>query len=181
MRSRHELGHSIIVVGEEYDGGFAYFGPNAAHTLSKPFSWAHWLATPNATEPREERSVVPLQAYPWTILNTTTPWSTTFESSGAYDRFIVRFSLSGIPDKDHLKVLLDGGNIGWTPRKDIGVDRWFYDLAISDVLKGGKHELSFELSENALVGQAQLCSVEVIEYGSPEELVFLPVHQIGSD
>ncbi|KAE9396151.1 cytochrome P450 [Gymnopus androsaceus JB14] len=40
---RHELGHSIIPVGEEYDGGFAYFGVNAYHDLHEPVPWAHWI------------------------------------------------------------------------------------------------------------------------------------------
>jgi len=41
---RHELGHSIIQVGEEYDGGFAYFGPNSQYKLKDDVKWRHWLA-----------------------------------------------------------------------------------------------------------------------------------------
>ena len=68
---RHELGHSIIDVGEEYDGGFAYFGVNAAEDLSERLPWEHWLTNPSPIldEPRNqtrriERSVMPMQAYP---------------------------------------------------------------------------------------------------------------------
>ena len=71
-------------------------------------------------------------------------------------------------------MFLDGDDVNWTPREDIGVDRWFYDLHTNKSLKGGKHDLAFELGEGALVGQAQLCSVEVIEYGSAEEYVVFP-------
>lgn len=169
QKLRHELGHSIIVVGEEYDGGFAYFGPNAAHSLSEPFAWSQWLTASNVSEPRKERSTMSFQAYPWTLLNTSTPWSALFSSAGTYSRYLIRISLSGIPDKEHLRVSLDENDIGWTPRKDIGIDRWFYDLIYNQPLEGGLHSLTFELLKGARIGEAQLCSVEVIEYGSDEE------------
>ncbi|KAF8143807.1 IgA peptidase M64-domain-containing protein [Mycena galopus ATCC 62051] len=60
---RHELGHSIIPVGEEYDGGYAYFGPNAYHNLTEPVPWAHWLTDPGPAHARVERSVMPMQDY----------------------------------------------------------------------------------------------------------------------
>lgn len=60
-------------------------------------------------------------------------------------------------------------DVDWTPRKDIGVDRWFYDMQFNETLEGGPHELKFRLSEGALIGQAQLCSLEVIEYGTENE------------
>ena len=78
---RHELGHSVIEVGEEYDGGFAYHGVNAAN-LTEPFKWRHWLSDTEVPVPREERSVMPFQAYPWTTLNDSDPWAVTFDSSG---------------------------------------------------------------------------------------------------
>ncbi|TDL28252.1 hypothetical protein BD410DRAFT_782226 [Rickenella mellea] len=165
---RHELGHSIIEVGEEYDGGFAYFGVNAATNLSHPFPWAHWLSE-NVSSPRHERSVVPLQEYPWTILNTTSPWTVAFNSSGTYSTYVVQFSLSGIPDKDHLKISMDGIDLEWQPRKDIGVDRWHYAIARDAALRAGEHTVSFKLGAKALVGQAQLCSVEIIEFASSDE------------
>lgn len=124
---RHELGHSIIDVGEEYDGGFAYFGPNAAQNTSV-IPWTHWLTNTTGTPRTPERSVMPMQAYPWTLLNTTTPWSIKFTSSGSYARSLVRFSLSGLPSQSDLRVELDGVNLGWVPQKDIGVDRWHYDV-----------------------------------------------------
>ncbi|KAF8133900.1 IgA peptidase M64-domain-containing protein [Boletus edulis] len=128
---RHEIGHSIIEVGEEYDGGFAYFGVNALHD-PKNVTWAHWLTD----EMRVERSVMPMQAYPWTFLDVEKPWSFTFSSSGD-------FSLSGIPRADDLLVSLD-------------------DHALLE----GEHVIEFALRNIELQGQAQLCSVEVLEYGS---------------
>jgi len=61
---RHELGHSIIDVGEEYDGGFAYYGPNSASDLDSPLPWSHWLSSPPEEPPKIERSVMPFQTYP---------------------------------------------------------------------------------------------------------------------
>ncbi|KDQ62041.1 hypothetical protein JAAARDRAFT_29945 [Jaapia argillacea MUCL 33604] len=164
---RHELGHSIIEVGEEYDGGFAYFGPNAAPDVSAPLPWQQWLTYPPApnSSPRIERSVMPLQNYAWTLLNTSSPWSIEFDSSGLYSRYVVRFSLSGVPEKEALDVEFDGGNLGWTPRKDIGVDRWHYDIRLNEPLPEGIHEVKFALKDKALEGTAQLCSVEIMEFG----------------
>lgn len=163
---RHEIGHSIIEVGEEYDGGFAYFGVNAIRD-TEDVTWAHWLT--HKDHSRVERSVMPMQAYPWTLLDVEKPWSFTFSSSGTYARHLVKFSLSGIPQADDLVVYLDGVDLGWTPRKDIGVDRWHYDLHFEHALREGEHVVEFSLRNRAIQGQAQLCSIEVLEYGSLEE------------
>lgn len=167
---RHEIGHSIIDVGEEYDGGFAYFGVNAVHNLSD-VTWTHWLEhkEDDANLFRAERSTMPMQAYPWTLLNTTQPWTISFLSSGNYARHLIKFSLSGLPDQDDLVILFDKVDLRWTPRKDIGVDRWHYDVNEDTSLSAGVHEVSFVLKNNALEGSAQLCSVEVLEYGTEAE------------
>ncbi|KAL1946047.1 hypothetical protein VTO73DRAFT_15174 [Trametes versicolor] len=184
---RHELGHSVIDVGEEYDGGFAYFGVNAAHNVTvTDIPWAHWLtnsshahshsASKETLTARVERSVMPLQAYPWTLLNTSEPWATAFNSSGTYAWHLVRFSLSGLPEKDDLRVELDGHDLGWVPRADIGVDRWHYDIKLNRTLEGGEHNVSFTLRNAKRKGEAQLCSVEVLEFGDEDEFVTKPGH-----
>jgi hypothetical protein len=182
---RHELGHSVIDVGEEYDGGFAYFGVNAFNDLQEPVGWAHWLSTPDAPDlwaapsgtasatqapwptPRVERTVMPLQDYAWTMLNTSSPWRATFTSSGTYARHLVRFSLSGIPDAEDLRVELDGHDLGWVPRKDIGMDRWHYDVHIDQALSEGQHEVAFVLKKERKM--SQLCNVEILEFGNHTE------------
>ncbi|KZW03199.1 hypothetical protein EXIGLDRAFT_600942 [Exidia glandulosa HHB12029] len=172
---RHELGHSVIEVGEEYDGGFAYYGVNAANLSSsteETFKWDHWLTAPPA---RAERAVMPLQDYAWAMLNHSAPFISTFTSAGTYASHVVVISLSGIPSASHLRVSLDGKDLGWTPREAIGEDRWHYRLHVDEGLKEGEHEVKFELLEEGVEGDpgtgegAQLCSVEVIEYGSEEE------------
>lgn len=169
---RHELGHSILDVGEEYDGGYSYFGRNAAHD-STNFPWKQWLSDPLRTDeygnPRIERSNMAMQAYPWTLLNTTGPWSVEFTSSGIYSRYSVQFSLAGIPGKGDLRVTLDGTDLGWEPRMAIGMDRWFYNFESSEGLNLGKHELKFELLQGEHLGSAQLCSAEILEYGDETE------------
>ena len=173
---RHELGHSIIEVGEEYDGGFAYFGVNALNELNALIPWSHWL-TPSSSHSHEntrvarrvERSVMPMQAYPWTMLRLSTPWTVQFSSSGQYARHLVRFSLSGLPSSSDLSIRLDGKELAWKPRPDIGLDRWHYDIHRNEVLEDGDHELTFELKNKALEGMAQLCSAEILEFGADEE------------
>jgi hypothetical protein len=93
---RHELGHSIINVGEEYDGGdeHGYFGCNAADT-PETIGWTHWLSGPASMDNdlsssiespsfvRVERTVMSLQQYPWMILNTS--YSAKFRSPGIWN------------------------------------------------------------------------------------------------
>jgi len=165
---RHELGHSIIDVGEEYDGGYAYFGVNAAHDLTIPLPWSHWLTNPLPSA-RVERSIMPMQAYPWTLLNTSTSWSINFTSSGAYARHVMRFSLSGLPEKSDLRVEFDRVDLGWVPQEDIGLDRWHYEVYRDAALSGGQHEVKFTLVNRDREGTAQLCSVEVLEFGDESE------------
>ncbi|TRM56946.1 IgA peptidase M64-domain-containing protein [Schizophyllum amplum] len=167
---RHELGHSIIPVGEEYDGGYAYSGVNAADTPDA-IGWGHWLTTP---APRVERSVMPMQTYPWTLLNTSTPWSVTFDSAGTYSRYLVRFSLSGLPEMGDARVTIDGKDLGWTPKVGLGMDRWHYDFLVEEGLGGGEHELVFELVNSEREGAAQLCNAEIIEYGDEDEFDMTP-------
>jgi len=171
---RHELGHSILGVGEEYDGGYTYFGNNAAHgTTANEIPWKNWLSEPaqidNNGNYRVERSVMPMQAYPWTFLNTTKDWAVDFESSGAYSWYTVQFSLSGIPNKEDLRVTLDGVNLKWEPKPGVGRDRWFYNYRFDKALPGGKHQLNFSLLNDKIQGAAQLCSAEILEYGDEKE------------
>ncbi|KAI5896267.1 uncharacterized protein SCHCODRAFT_02614398 [Schizophyllum commune H4-8] len=200
---RHELGHSIPDVGEEYDGGGddGYYGANTHAKDGGEVTWAHWLDDlhdgsldggdldldraaldpqraalhpqraslhPQRAALHPQRATMPLQAYPWTLLNTAAPWSATFVSSGAYARALVRFSLSGIPEAADARVLLDGRDLDWTPEAGIGKDRWHYDLHV-DGLEGGEHSVSFELLSQGREGEAQLCNVEVLEFGDEDE------------
>jgi len=112
---------------------------------------------------------MPMQQYPWTLLNASTPWSVTFTSSGAYPRHLLRFSLSGLPEASGLKVQLDEDVLEWVPRKDIGLDRWHYDIHNDQSLKPGQHEVKFTLLNEQRTGVAQLCSVELLEFGDEEE------------
>ncbi|RPD56113.1 hypothetical protein L226DRAFT_509855 [Lentinus tigrinus ALCF2SS1-7] len=187
---RHELGHSIIDVGEEYDGAESidYFGVNTAQDTSlDAVPWAHWLTkaansphshlhNETAAAPRVERAAMPLQEYAWTLLNTSVSWSTKFNSSGTYTWHLVRFSLSGIPHAEDLRVALDGKDLGWVPRQDIGVDRWHYDIRIDSPLSPGEHEVTFTLRSKEAEGEAQLCSIEILEFGDDDEFVSNPGH-----
>ena len=165
---RHELGHSIIDVGEEYDGAedWDHFGVNSHPNLTTPVTWAHWLTdSPSHQEIHEERSVMPLQDYAWSMLNTTTSWSTNFSASGQYARHLVRFSLSGLPEAADLTVEVDGQDLHWQPKVGLGVDRWHYDIHRDGGLSDMEHELKFTLNNADREGIAQLCSVEVLEFG----------------
>ncbi|KAK0464786.1 IgA peptidase M64-domain-containing protein [Desarmillaria tabescens] len=173
---RHELGHSIILVGEEYDGGEVYRGVDAYHDLSEPVPWAHWLTNPpeDGQPPRVERSVMPLQDYAWSMLNTSKPWTTEFVSSGTFSRHLVRFSLSGLLESSDLTVELDGIDLGWVPKEGLGVDRWHYDVYQDDALAGGTHEVKFTLLNADREGIAQLCNVEILEFGDENEFIAAP-------
>jgi hypothetical protein len=98
--------------------------------------------------------------------------------SGVYPSNFIRFSIAGIPQSDQLTVRLDGKDIGWVVEEGIGKDRYFYEYL--DIEEGGfengEHEIQFVLDYDdpdwiAESNGPQLCSVEVLEYGSPHGYV----------
>jgi len=120
--------------------------------------------------------VMSFQAYPWTILNTSTVWTGNFLSPGIYPSNFIRFSIAGIPQSDQLAVHLDGKDIGWVLEEGVGRDRYFYEYL--DIEEGGfsngEHEIQFVLNYDDPDGVTegsgpQLCSVEVLEYGAAHE------------
>ncbi len=60
---------------------------------------------------------------------------------------------------------LDGKDLGWTPKVGLGVDRWHYDIYRDGGLGDGEHEVKFKLNNAEREGIAQLCSIEVLEFG----------------
>ncbi|KAI2470700.1 IgA peptidase M64-domain-containing protein [Annulohypoxylon bovei var. microspora] len=160
---RHELGHSIIGVGEEYDGGEVYTGVNAAESPSS-VPWTPWY-TNSSMEPKVQRSNMPIQAYPWTLLNTSQGWSQNFTSAGTYDTHLLQVSMSGMTASSDLLVEIDGQDAGWEINPAVGVDRYIYNMKIDEPLAAGEHEIKVTLLNKEIEGSAQLCNLEVIEYG----------------
>ena len=164
---RHELGHSIIGVGEEYDGGYVYTGVNAAESIDS-VPWTQWYTDP-PSEPKIQRTNMPLQAYPWTLLNTSQSWSQNFTSPGTYDTHLLQLSVSGMTASSDLRVEIDGKDVGWEMNSEVGVDRYIYNIPIDSALTAGQHEVKFTLLNEEIQGSAQLCNLEVLEYGDDTE------------
>ncbi|KAI1650986.1 IgA peptidase M64-domain-containing protein [Daldinia loculata] len=169
---RHELGHSIIGVGEEYDGGEVYTGVNAAKSTNS-VPWTQWY-TDASTEPKIQRTNMPVQEYPWTLLNTSQSWIQTFTSAGTYSTHLLQVSVSGVTATSDLLVEIDGKDAGWEWNPAVGEDRYIYNIKINEALTPGEHEIKFTLLNEERQGSAQLCSFEVLEYGDEEEFDFEP-------
>lgn len=92
-------------------------------------------------------------------------------SSGMYASHLVRFSLSGLPAQSDVKVEIDGTDLGWEPKLGIGVDRWHYDIHRDGGLKGGEHQVEVTLLNADREGIAQLCNLEILEFGDEDECV----------
>lgn len=78
---------------------------------------------------------------------------------------------------------MDGKDLGWEVQKDVGIDRYFYDFLNLDDdagLSEGDHTIEFVLNYPPATveigGGPQLCSVEVLEYGWPDEYVLTYIH-----
>jgi len=73
-----------------------------------------------------------------------------------------------------LRVELDGKDLGWVPRQDIGLDRWHYDFYSSSDsnLSAGEHNLTFTLLNGERIGTAQMCSAEILEFGDESEYAY---------
>ncbi|KAJ3153221.1 hypothetical protein HDU89_000850 [Geranomyces variabilis] len=162
---RHELGHNLVNVGEEYDGGQVYSGCNAERSL-KHMKWDKWLTK---SPVQEQRSVVRVQDYSWYDL-TKGAYSIHFRSDGAYERWLLKISASGVETDSAMEVFLDGKALDW---KSSGIlDRGFYEWADNDAgLSDGDHTLVLKLGtppeKDAPI--RQLCSVSLVELGSEAE------------
>ncbi|KAF3055261.1 hypothetical protein GL218_07476 [Daldinia childiae] len=152
---RHELGHSIIGVGEEYDGGEVYTGVNAAKST---------------------------KSVPWTqctgISLDTAEYVAELEPDFHLSRLIFHLSppsqRSGVTATSDFLVEIDGKDAGWEWNPAVGEDRYIYNIKIDEALTPGEHEIKFTLLNEERQGSAQLCNFEVIEYGDEEEFDFEP-------
>ncbi|KAL7414016.1 IgA peptidase M64-domain-containing protein [Mrakia frigida] len=173
---RHEIGHSLIPVGEEYEGGYAYFGVNSSPSLAS-IKWDHWLSDP-LSPPRAEDAVTPLQVYPWQDLSKSS-FTTTFSTKGfeVYPRTMLRFSVAGMRSSKEMLVYLDGKLVEWSiPDGWLGsLDRAWIEVRDPSGLGGleeGSHELNFVLQSRGLPPLKtkdlvrMICSVEVTEYAT---------------
>ncbi|ORY23684.1 IgA peptidase M64-domain-containing protein [Naematelia encephala] len=179
---RHELGHTLIPVGDEYDGGEGYCGVNADSVDNvSNLKWQDFLSDPGQT--RIEDMQVPLQVYPWHDLDEA-PYEVTFFAFNPIDPSIrlyptaaLRLSLSSIPYPSHVRLTINelpvdltpGYPDAWTASKD---RRWV-DIPLSDGVPGGPVHVKIELTE---VGQLEpagqggkmVTSIEIMEFGPQE-------------
>ncbi|KXN73686.1 hypothetical protein CONCODRAFT_3372 [Conidiobolus coronatus NRRL 28638] len=160
---RHEMGHSFIDTGDEYDNSWAYSGVNSADSLDK-VGWKKWLTGPL----REEREIYRMLEYPWHDLSKG-PKSYNFTSDGAYHRHFLQVSVSAAGEQDSLEFLLDGKPLPWKSRGSD--DREFYGWEGDYGFSKGQHTFSVRSktpSTNKDVPR-MIASVTLHEYGNEKE------------
>jgi len=158
---RHEMGHNFGQVGEEYDGGSAYFGANSAGTVNS-LQWTAWLTDPSRLV--AEQSLQRIQSYAWYDL-AKGPFTITFTSDGTYSRAYLIFSASGCEVAGAIRVTLDGKDLTWTPFLPDNLDRFFYSYYWDTGLSAGTHTLVFtQLLPPKSGSIRQLCNVNMHEY-----------------
>ncbi|KAF8926272.1 hypothetical protein BGZ58_011324 [Dissophora ornata] len=162
---RHELGHSLINVGEEYDGGQVYSGVNAERWSIQNIKWKHWLTD---AVPREEKNVLRAQDYAWYNLKQG-PYKVKFNSDGQFKRWSLKISHSGVDTDDSFEVYMDGKRLDWTSPG--GYDRDFSEWNGEEGFSAGAHEIEFRQGskyDNEPVDPSrpirQLCSVTLHEF-----------------
>ncbi len=132
MVLRHELGHNFGNVGEEYDGGSAYFGANFSRAPER--SWGHWM------DKGMERfdSIALTGAYVWQNLENN-PYEESFNFPQSDDYYFqLKISSVGWESKNDVKVLLDGEelNLDGVMTKD----RSFFMTELTEFTQG-EHKL----------------------------------------
>ncbi|KAI9290956.1 hypothetical protein K502DRAFT_297693, partial [Neoconidiobolus thromboides FSU 785] len=162
---RHEMGHNFNEVGEEYDDGYFYSGVNAAASLDT-VSWKSWLTGPL----REEKAIYRVLAYPWAKL-TSVLQKFTFTSDGAYKRWYLEISITGVPEADGLEIILDGVALPFKSRGSI--DREFYNWSGASGFTKGTHTLTIRnkgvpIDPNV---SRMLAMVTMYEYGDESEFM----------
>lgn len=162
---RHELGHSLVNIGEEYDGGQVYSGVNAERWSIHNIKWKHWLTDP---VPREEKNILRAQDYSWYDLKKG-PYKVNFKSDGQWQRWSLKVSHSGVDTNDSFEVYLDGKRLNWTSPG--GYDRDFSEWEGHQGFAAGEHEIEFRqgaLYDNEPEDMSrpirQLCSVTMHEF-----------------
>ncbi|KAF9316010.1 hypothetical protein BG003_002422 [Podila horticola] len=170
---RHELGHSLIDVGEEYDGGQVYSGVNAERWSIQNIKWKHWITD---DVPREEKNVLRAQDYAWYDL-AKGPYKVKFESNGEYKRWSLKISHSGVDTDDSFEVYLDGKRLTWTSPG--GYDRDFSEWFGDEGFSAGSHVIEFRQGskyDNEPVDDTrpirQLCSVTMHEFMGEDQYRF---------
>lgn len=179
---RHELGHSLIPVGEEYEGGFVYSGVNADKVEHvRNLKWKKFLSDPSHV--RIEDAKVPLQAYPWHDLDGGL-YEVEFDASNEaekgeskgkrrYTTARLRLSLSSIPYASHVKLTLNDAEVNLSPQfaKDWDgvLDRRWVHLPLPDGVPGGRVRVKVELTEDGRKAEAgqggkMISSIEIAEY-----------------
>ncbi|OGR02223.1 MAG: hypothetical protein A2284_08915 [Deltaproteobacteria bacterium RIFOXYA12_FULL_61_11] len=132
---RHELGHNFGKVGEEYDGGQAYFGAN--HSASTTVSWLHWWTAQQTVSTASLHHL----AAPWKNL-LEGPYQVTFEHKAEQPRrYLLDFNTTGTATPKDLRLELDGRVV--TYAGIFSTDRNFYRVFLPGELRGGTHRLSF--------------------------------------
>lgn len=144
---RHELGHNLIYVGEEYDGGTAYFGVNHARSLDT-VGWTHWLT--NTSKPLvAQQSKLLLQQHAWYNLSRA-PFEIKFDSAGDYKRWLLTYSISGAPTADSVRITLDDKEL---PFNSAGtLDRTFTSIFSDEGFTRGPHVLKFAQGKKPAAG-----------------------------
>jgi hypothetical protein len=163
---RHELGHNLISVGEEYDGGTAYFGVNHARTLTA-VGWKHWLTDTSGPLVAQQSNLL-VQQHAWYNLSRS-PFEIKFDASGNYPRWLLTYSISGAPYSDSVRITLDGKPL---PYNGAGtLDRTFTSIFSDEGFTRGSHVLRFEKGNRApTTGDAQenimlqLCNYVLTEF-----------------
>nr|ODN91502.1 guanine nucleotide exchange protein for ADP-robosylation factor [Cryptococcus depauperatus CBS 7855] len=188
---RHELGHSLINVGEEYEGGSSYFGVNSEEpSRLNNLKWKNFVS--DSQNLRIEDAKVPLQVYAWHNLDES-PWNITFRSFNPrtenhdkddipYPNSLLRASLTSIPDPSHINIKLNGfplnlSNVFPEEWKD-SLDRRWLEIPLMAIQTGangggvvpGQNVVEVYLTEmgkKARAGQGgkMMSSMEIVEYG----------------
>ncbi|KAF9585805.1 hypothetical protein BGW38_000657 [Lunasporangiospora selenospora] len=172
---RHELGHSLINVGEEYDGGQVYSGVNAERWSIQNVKWKHWLTD---KVPREEKNVLRVQDYAWYDLKQG-PYKIPFKSDGQFKRWSLKISHSGVDTDDSFEAYIDGKRLDWTSPGDY--DRDFFEWTGDKGFTKGDHVLEFRQGakydhkddpEDPARPIRQLCSVTLHEFMGEDQYRF---------
>jgi len=162
---RHEMGHSFINVGDEYDNGPTYYGVNSAPNLTAVGNtWGHWLSGETV---REEKVIYRLLEYPWADLSSGDQLFT-FTSDGTYSRWYLLLSVSAAGEEDSLEFVLDGRILPWATRGSD--DREFYEWYGDEGFSAGDHTFSVRSktpSTNINIPR-MICSVNLHEFGNED-------------
>ncbi len=134
-----EIGRNFVSINEQNASPGMYRGSEKSQLNLLRRKWSQSLLDNTMSGPNPPARVL-VQEYPWVNL-ADGELCIHFNSTGRYDRWLLKFTVSGAVTKGAVEVTLDGIDMPWEPVEEGLGDRGFHEYYNEHGLSAGQHVL----------------------------------------